>query len=299
MKAAEWKLGVSTAFTKNIEKETFELYANAGVPCMEISIPENDYERIDWEATKRYSKEYGVELHSFHLPFFPFSKINLASKDKEVVAYTLSYYEQLLRPVGEAGIPIVVVHPSAEPTREEDRPEQLKIAAESLARLAEMGRRYGFRIAVENIPRSCIGNCSREMLQLISSDSDLRVCFDTNHLLFENGADFIRACGDKIINIHVSDYDFRNERHWLPGEGKLNWASLIKGLEDVGYSGIFLYELDGKTPPTIDRGRDLTLRDVIENHAALIEGRTPPLKGTPIEEVCAKNSYYQVPVIKG
>ena len=299
MKATEWKLGVSTAFTKNIKKETFELYANAGVPCMEISIPENDYESIDWEATKRYSKEYAVELHSFHLPFFPFSKVNIACKDKEVVAYTLAYYERLLRPVGEAGIPIVVVHPSGEPNRDEDRPELLKIAADSLARLAEMGRRYGFKVAVENIPRSCLGNCSRELLQVISSDSDLGVCFDTNHLLIESSEDFIRACGSKIINIHVSDYDFRNERHWLPGEGKLNWDRLIKGLEDVGYSGIFLYELDGKTPPSIFRDRDLTLRDLIENHAALIEGKMPPLIGTPNEEFCAKNSYYQVPVIKG
>lgn len=298
-KASEWKLGVSTAFTGNIREETFRSYAEAGVPCMEISLAGRESETIDWDATKRYAKEYGVEIHSLHLPFSPFPEVNIASLDRQLVADTLERYERILPALGDAGIPVAVVHPSGEPNRDADRPELIRIATGSLARLAASAAKYGVTVAVEDLPRSCLGNRSDELLELISGDSRLKICFDTNHLLTESAVDFLDACGDRIVNIHVSDYDFLNERHWLPGEGKLDWTSLIRGLEKVGYSGVFLYELGSATPDTIVRGRDLVLRDVIENHAALIAGTKPPLAGTPVEDVCTKNSFFRVPQIKG
>jgi sugar phosphate isomerase/epimerase len=44
------------------------------------------------------------------------------------------------------------------------------------------------------------------------------VCFDTNHLLKESSEDFARAVGPHIVTLHVSDYDGKDERHWMAGE---------------------------------------------------------------------------------
>lgn len=297
MKATEWKLGASTCSTQNIDAETFRMYAEAEIFRMEISLPKDRYNEIDWKKTVQYSGEYGIELCSFHLPFSPFQKINLASLDRELTAHTLKYYESLLQSIGEAGIPLAVVHPSGEPNRDEDRPELMRIATDSLARLAEIGKKYGVTIAVENIPRSCLGNCSSEILQLISGNENLRICFDTNHLLTESCTDFLRACGEKIVHLHISDYDFRNERHWLPYEGKNNWNAILDGLEKANYSGVFLYEVPLQTPKTIRR-RNLTLKDLKENYDACIHRTAPPLIGTPIESACAENAYFSIPVIK-
>ena len=45
------------------------------------------------------------------------------------------------------------------------------------------------------------------------------------------------------MTTHISDHDYENERHWLPGEGKINWNALIGALEKIGYRGVFNYEV--------------------------------------------------------
>ena len=56
------------------------------------------------------------------------------------------------------------------------------------------------------LPRTCLGNCSNEIAELISVDSSLGICFDTNHLLIENPINFINKLGNRIVTLHISDY---------------------------------------------------------------------------------------------
>ena len=79
--------------------------------------------------------------------------------------------------------------------------------------------------------------------------------------------------GDKIITTHISDYDFVDEKHWLPGEGKINWQELYKALLDIGYKGPWLYELGFKAPNTISRERDLTCEDFANNAKEIFDGK--------------------------
>ena len=102
--------------------------------------------------------------------------------------------------------------------------------------------------------------------KLISLNDDLRVCFDTNHLLIQKNSDFIKDLGDKIITLHVSDYDFRNEQHWLPYEGKVDWVELVTLLEEAGYNGAFLYEFAFTArDASLIRERDVVYKDFYEN----------------------------------
>ena len=78
-------------------------------------------------------------------------------------------------------------------------------------------------------------------------------------------ADFIRHFGEKIITMHVSDFDHIKERHWLPGEGKNDWQKILRSLIDVGYNGVWLYEIRFTCPNTIIRERDLNCEDFIRN----------------------------------
>ena len=106
-----------------------------------------------------------------------------------------------------------------------------------------MGGTCGAVIAVEDLPRTCLGNTSDDIRKLISVNDKLRVCFDTNHLLEEDNIEFMKKLADKIITLHISDYDFLNERHWLPGEGKLDWAAMFSTLKEIGYNGVWMYEI--------------------------------------------------------
>jgi sugar phosphate isomerase/epimerase len=95
------------------------------------------------------------------------------------------------------------------------------------------------------------------------------VCFDTNHLLGEKIEEFIKNVGNKIATVHISDYDFKNERHWLPGEGDINWTSLMTELNNIGYDGPLMHELGLKNPPTIIRPREIMIEDIVNSAKSL------------------------------
>jgi sugar phosphate isomerase/epimerase len=132
---------------------------------------------------------------------------------------------------------------------EEERPEKIKRAIEMIASLTDAARASGIILALENLPRTCLCRTHDEMEAFLAAIPDLRVCFDTNHNLSEPNADYIRAVGDKIVTLHISDYDFVDEKHWFPLDGGIDWRELLAVLEEVNYTGRFTYETmpEGKT----------------------------------------------------
>ncbi len=262
-------VGISTSFDY-LNRETFIEYNKAGVTAFELSIQLKHHDIIDLGAVTQWAKESGVDTWSFHLPFYPFEIIDPASLDKSVRKNTVERLSELIKRAASHGFKHAVVHPSGEPISDEERPAAMEYAKESLFLLAETAKESGIVLAVEDLPRTCLGNCSRELSELISVHPDLRVCFDVNHLLFEPHADFLKTLGSKIATVHISDYDFINERHWLPLEGKINWAELMKWLDDIGYNGVFMYEVP-RTAANITREVPLTPADYVNNHNRLLE----------------------------
>ena len=300
-KAKDWKLGLSTCCMSADHgvEDIFKAYSENGIEYMELSYGYHDnYLDIDWELVKKCICKYpNVKVWSFHIPFGPFSKLNIATRDEQLLNYTMEFYRGCIDRIAELGIKIAVIHPSGEPHSPEDREELLEIAANSLAELATYAEPTGVTIAVEDIPRTCLGNCSSDIKKLIAKHPALRVCFDTNHLLDERNVDFVRELGDKIVTLHVSDYDFCNERHWLPYEGKVNWVELVEALENVGYNGVWMYEIGFKAGKNIDRDRDLNFDDFKRNHAACINKQPTAPIGTPNREGCMAWTYYTEPKI--
>lgn len=297
MNATMWKLGMSSC-GRELNEETFEGYAANGVKAMEVSPSLQQLETVDFSEVRKMAERSGVELWSFHLPFFPFETNNIASFDKELVKNSKAYLSEIIKKAAQTGAKIAVIHPSAEPYEEKDRPELLKISANSLAELCEVCHCEGMTLAVEDLPRTCLGNCISDIEHLISENDKLRVAFDTNHLLGEKNEDFIKKLGSKIVTLHVSDYDFKNERHWLPYEGDVNWVDVVTALEEAGYTGPFMYEIGPSTPTSITRSRNLEFSDFYENYKACVEKRPYTPFGKRNIEACDENAYYKVPIIK-
>lgn len=297
MKASQWKCGLS-ACVALITNETFEEYARAGIDCMEVSCSHiNQDKDTDYKALKKWAKDSGVELWSYHLPFSPFGEMNIATLDKDLRKKSIEHAKKRIDISSELGIGVAVIHPSGEPNNDTDRSALTESAKECLQSLAQYGAEKGVVIAVEDLPRTCLGNCSQDILELISADSRLRICFDTNHLLKQRNIDFIKACGDKIITTHVSDYDFLNERHWLPYEGDNDWVGIVSSLEEAGYCGPFLFELSREPSETISRPV-LEYKDFYDCYKACVNKLPFEAKGTRVDEAChGKSAYYKTPII--
>lgn len=265
-----YKIGLSTN-GKIICEELFENYSKAGITQMEISVKPTDYASINYAQIKEWAHKYNITLWAFHLPFMPFDELDISRAD--TCKATINYHEELIKKASDIGIDKFVIHPSGEPIEDIERSERMKYSKESLASLAEFAKKNGAVIAVEDLPRTCLGKNSDEIAELISVHDNLKVCFDTNHLLGENPVDFIHKLGKKIITTHISDYDFTDEKHWLPGEGKLNWQAILSALKDVSYNGVWLYEISFSCPKTITRSRDLTCGDFAKNAKELFENK--------------------------
>ena len=252
----KWDIGASCCGREVLTDSVFEEYRDAGIKYMEMSLknlenyndPDKKTEAIishDAEKIKSAAIRNGVTIWSLHLPFGA-GYYDISCEEPEKRQNAIEKYSRLIEYASEIGAKIAVLHPSFEPIEDRFREERLKHSTDSLYILAQVAKKYGVKIAVENLPRTCLGRTSDEIIRLISADDSLGVCFDVNHLLIESHKDFVSAVGDKIITLHISDYDFEDERHWLLGKGKIDWKELIGLLKDIGYSGPFMNEVRGR-----------------------------------------------------
>lgn len=236
----KYKIGVSTC-GRLLQPEEFEIYAKAGVEQMELSFRWDKYDDVDWESLAKGAKEAGIEIRSIHLPFS--GEDNPAHMDDAIRRKANERYKEIMRASSVTGATVYVIHASSEPISDAERPLQMENAKKSLQELAEFAKTVNACVAVEDLPRTCLGRHADEILELISVHENLYVCFDTNHLLMQKNEEFIQAVGSKIVTTHFSDYDFEDEKHWLPGMGDINWSSLMDALDEADYQGPVMYEL--------------------------------------------------------
>lgn len=262
-----WNVGVSSK-ANDITDELMRDYADAGVRYMELTPHWERYDEFDYENARRLADRYGVTLWSYHLQFWP--GVDLASLDPGLRSASVKRLGGQIKAATAIGIDKLVVHPNTGPVGDGDRAERMELSKQSLSILADEAERGGAILCVEDLPRTNLGHNSAEIRELLSADDRLRVCFDTNHLVGETGHDFVHAVGEKIVTLHVSDYDFVDERHWLPGRGKIDWTSLVHALRDVGYSGVWMYEIDFTTRGDCGEG-DFSVFDFAANARDIFE----------------------------
>lgn len=246
----------------------------AGIKYFELFMGRDAWVDFDLDLVHRHADDAGVTIRSYHLPFWP--DCNLASASREEREATISAHAELISRGTAHGVRIYTVHPGAEPVDDGERRECIECAKDSLCRLAEIADRAGAVLAVEDLPRSCPGHNTEEMLEILSCDARLKSCLDTNHILYEPLYDYIRAVGDRLIGTHISDYDLVSERHYMPGEGLVDWQKVVKLLEEVGYTGPWLYEINCRSAES-EAGRMYCTEDFVHNAGEIFAGKKPTM----------------------
>lgn len=275
----DWKKGMSLSFFQNekgenigADPEILKEVRDHGFDCVELSFSHDDYfyryrftEGENAEKLYAYCKELGLEIWSIHLPFS--SKWDLSNDDaKEALEDDI----KLIEAAEKANIRVAVIHPSFEPIPEEEREQRIKNAKKNLKTLAGIAKEHGILLALENLPRTCLGNHSVEMIELLEA-TGASFIFDTNHSLDEDNVDFLKNMIDHgycPVSLHISDYDFIDERHDVPGHGINQWEKLLTLLKDAGYSGPALYEIRH----VVSEERIVSFEEVTENINSLLNG---------------------------
>jgi len=247
----EWRVGMSAGRLGRINEDQMYEIRRAGFDCIEIGLgrirSEEDLETMSTQAAllKEAADEAGIDIWSIHIPYgrdIDISLIDSVGRERAVeeIKAMMTLCEHL-HPEK------LVIHASFEPVPAEEREQRLAMCEESLALLSKEAEQYEAQLVVECLPRTCLGNTSKEILALVEAVNGLGVCCDTNHLLQETTAEFIEAVGGWISTLHVAEYDGVDERHWLPGhdDGVIDWMKVIGNLVSSGYSGPFMFECAG------------------------------------------------------
>ncbi len=261
--SSNWQTSISIKLSDLFEKHMREMQEN-NICFMELT----GGNRVLFENYKEKSRyyfdtaaNYGVKIRSVHLPFSPFEEIDPASADARIREEFISLQRELIGISAQCGAEIAVVHPSGEPYSDATRGENLKRSIESMSILGEIAKENGMLLAVENLPRSCILRDCAEIEAFKAQIPDVHFVFDSNHSLRDSNEDIINAMGNRIIATHISDYDFVDEKHWLPGEGKNDWQKIIQCLEQVDYSGTWNYEIGNCI--------DIDIREIADNRKTI------------------------------
>lgn len=272
------KIGFSLMASALSDALLDELF-KAGIETLEIcSTPIKEEELSPAETVARI-EAHGLTLSSYHFPYIPFDPWDISAP--ELAPACIAYFEGVIRRWSAVGVKYFIIHPSGEPISDEERPMRLKTAKQSLLALVPVARECGAILCVEDLPRTNLGNCASELIEMADLDDSIGICMDTNHFQGADVCECIRRLGKRIVRTHISDCDSINERHWLPGEGELNWQEIYRAFCDIGYNGVWLYECGLQTPVTILRERDLLPEDIVKNAREIFAGKKPTPFGKP------------------
>ncbi|MDR6885238.1 sugar phosphate isomerase/epimerase family protein [Bacillus sp. 3255] len=200
-----WPVGLSISL---ISPPDLHQLKQSGIACVEVTwqakfmdVPHDPATKAHCDKVVQAIRESGIDIWSVHIPYrspWDISLIDSIEREKVLERVTC-----ILALAQEWGIRQAVLHPSYEPIAPEERGQRLDYAKESLLRLAPAAEAHGVRLAVECLPRTCLGNNIQEIEALISVHPSLGICCDVNHLFKETPETFIGSLGSRIITTHI------------------------------------------------------------------------------------------------
>lgn len=196
-------------------------------------------------------RESGLFLNGVHISFSPYW--NFAAPDEADRRASVGRTKEIFGRIDSFKPFCYIVHGSLEPIPERRRPDFIVSLERSLAELAVSTPR---KVCVENLPRTCLLNTAEEACSITDKFPNIGICADLNHFLQETTESALLKLGRRVQTLHVSDCDYVNERHWLPGRGKIEWHKVLAALESFGYDGVFNYETVGAALEDIKENYD-------------------------------------------
>lgn len=240
------KLGFSVSFNvKNTSWNEGETPIGYDYVELVAGYQANENDEVRKKTLKQYTNDFDhahrdkLKVWSIHLPYGKDLDLSADSHRSNEILNNFAWYIDNTISMGPA---YYVVHSSMEPIDIKDREKLLNNARNNIERLADYITDKGATLAVECLPRTCLGNTSSECLQLILGTKAV-LCFDVNHMLLQNHGDFMKKVHKYVKTVHLSDYDFMDEKHWIPGDGQLNWTELMHLLDEYGYKGPMIFEV--------------------------------------------------------
>ena len=264
---ADWPVGLSTGCLSRIGfTEAVERIRGVGFDLVEIcSLPEHlDYRNEGAVArAARRLEELWMEPHSFHAPFAP--ELDITSPESRRRAEALDEIRRACDAAAALGAKYFVLHPGPETGEipSSQRVSRMQNAVGVLEEVAEHCRNVGTRMAMENMLPHLFAGPTRDLLWLLGSlqRTDVGICLDTGHAhLSGDLGTVVHKLSGHLWAVHVNDNRGQRDDHLPPGDGAVDWETLLRQLDQTGFRGALILEIAGSDDPgevvdTAQRGR--------------------------------------------
>jgi sugar phosphate isomerase/epimerase len=207
----------------------------AGFDAATIWWGEEEFYRTGQKDTiPKMVRDHGLFLENIHVPF---DRCNyLWSEDASMRESIISDHLMWLEDCTRHQIPTMVIHIS----RGKPKKCPNRYGIESLMRIITTAEALGVIVAVENTR-------SEDYLDFILSEiqsPNLRFCYDSSHdwIYSKERTSVLRKHGHRLSAVHFSDNDGMVDRHWLPGEGVIDWNRISEAFPQE-YIGVLSLEV--------------------------------------------------------
>lgn len=241
--------------------------AAAGFECIELNcfLGSDDF---PWDRPARVAElariaeDTGVRVYSVHAEG-GFGSYR-GNRSERLAVDMCKVYADL---AAELGALVVTCHAGApEAGSREEGLEQLRASLENLSNhVRDMPCRYGW----ENEP---LGLTTAEHLEWIRGldPGSFGFVLDNGHSNISGTTDlYLDSCRGLLCSLHLNDNDGTRDEHRIPGAGSFPWQGFMARLENTGYVGPLMLEIEAR-----DRQNDLAgvLTETREAVTAIVRG---------------------------
>ena len=182
-------------------------------------------------------------------------ELTLLSSDRAIRTAGLTYLKQVVDCSAAAGSPILMGPIFAGFKTFTGKPataDEWAWSVESMHTLAEHARQQDVMLAIESLNRfeTYLLTCADDTRRYIEAVDHpyCRAAFDTFHANIEekNVAAAIQTLAPYLVHVQFSE----NDRS-TPGQGQIDFASVIQALDEIDYTGPIAIEAFGLNPPEL------------------------------------------------
>jgi sugar phosphate isomerase/epimerase len=259
----------------------FSEIKETGINHVELSSPSH----IDLETIKKI-KNSNLNIFSAHSDFID---VDISSLDTYIREKSILLIKTRIRLLSEIGGQIIVIHPGDWYENHTEKEERINNSINSLTQIASFAKSLNIKVAVENLPPGFVADDIKTMKRIIHEtrkaanlNESIGVCLDTGHANLNNNLiDYLEHFKSDIITMHIHDNlgyqnnDPRNagdDRHMLPGTGKIDWNKFFDKLDD-SYNGGFIFELISKKDD-YSLINDEDIMEILRNFKSFLNSQT-------------------------
>ena len=220
-----------------------ELAARLGVRDVEVMLQDaGEYRPAFVQSLRRTFDAAGIAVQSVHLK----QKLHLVlSDDPAVVAEAWALFDDGIAAATGLGAGLLVWHGPSR--REPGMPGRMAAFPEAATELARRCRRAGIVLTLENVSYCALPSVRdvRHFSDWLSAAGldDVGFTFDPFQAAEADANLFmmLSVMGERLRNVHLSDYGSGGSRHLAPGDGELPWPALLRAIAHR-YDGPLLLE---------------------------------------------------------